>query len=353
MREAAHQKSSAFHNVKRRAFESGKPVNQVSLDVGVRIGLRCRRGVSSSVAGAFNRSCFSRSGFDNRSCTTASGARSRCCSCTARSRCGFAANRSGLAANRFRFAASGFRSTAATTSLDLGDQAAEQLRTAASAASRFRSTARRCGLTANRCGFANRCGCGFAANRFRFAANGLGSAAIACVTRLQLGEQSAAACRLLGVQLREQSTTAVTGVSRRFIHGESRTHQKCERGDPADHIPIHCFLPSVSEFLVRSSSHTSLIQKPSPGSPVGSSIGDHHRNFRTRKIGALRNFCGPRDFVDKVTFAQGLSITGRGERDQKSWPCGLTRPVAPIEIAEPQKCRKCRENANISRLFLC
>ncbi|QEG01112.1 hypothetical protein Mal15_51880 [Stieleria maiorica] len=119
------------------------------------------------------------------------------------------------------------------------------------------------------------------------------------------------------MQLREQSTTTVASVSRRFIHGESRTHQKCKRGDPADHIPIHCFLPSVSEFLVRSSTHTLSNQKPSPGSPVGSSIGDHHRNFRTRKIGALRNVCGPRDFVDKVTLARGVSIAPRPETRQK------------------------------------
>ncbi len=69
---------------------------------------------------------------------------------------------------------------------------------------------------------------------------------------------------------------------------------------------------------MRSSSHTLLKQKPSPGSPVGSSIGDHHRNFRTRKIGALRSFCGPRDFVDKVTFVEGLSITQAGESSYKN-----------------------------------
>ncbi|OYP37635.1 hypothetical protein CGZ80_04815 [Rhodopirellula sp. MGV] len=67
------------------------------------------------------------------------------------------------------------------------------------------------------------------------------------MTSFQFCEQSAATS-FLSVQLREQSTTTVASVSRRCIHGESRTNNKCERGNPADHIPIHRNLPSVSEF---------------------------------------------------------------------------------------------------------
>ena len=84
---------------------------------------------------------------------------------------------------------------------------------------------------------------------------------------------------------------------------------------------------------MRSSTHTSSIKKPSPGSPAGSSIGDHHRNFRTHKIGALRNVCGPRDFDAKVALARPVSITGTTQRNEKMAPLGRLGEITPIGTA--------------------
>ncbi|OYP37634.1 hypothetical protein CGZ80_04810 [Rhodopirellula sp. MGV] len=76
------------------------------------------------------------------------------------------------------------------------------------------------------------------------------------------------------------------------------------------------------------------------GSPVGSSIGDHRRNFRTRKIGVLRSFCGPRDFDDKVALGTRVSITRNGESAQKSRPPGAVHKVLVIPWLADQKCQE-------------
>jgi hypothetical protein len=50
----------------------------------------------------------------------------------------------------------------------------------------------------------------------------------------------------------EQSAATVSGLSRRFRHGECCTDNQCERSNAAHQSPIHRNSPKSSECLVRS-----------------------------------------------------------------------------------------------------
>lgn len=59
-------------------------------------------------------------------------------------------------------------------------------------------------------------------------------------------------------------------------------------------------------------------------------------DFRKRKIGVLRSFCGPRDFEDKVALRYRLSITGDAElRENRAWNGNGVRR-ARMTLREPR-----------------